>query len=219
MLINDKLLIKYHQRLCSPEEKAAVEQWLQREDGVYSSDGILLENETALKAEIWSAIKLKYQTAKRKAKNLRRVIAYATAACVAGLLMLVKWQPSLLSKTTEIRNDGLIEKTMVVNQLQLTIPAGSRCWINTPILRSSTATIRFCGAIAVLNKCKTFTLNVITDNIKCVGNGKDVVQLHQGQRYMAITDKDYNLIAATEEELKDGIPKLFSYRLIERFKL
>lgn len=217
MRVNKALIIKYHQQLCSPEERVVIEQWLQEEEEVFLSNKPL-ENEEILKAEMWSVISERADK-KNKVINIQRAVLYIAAACITGLVILVKLQPSLLSRTTVIRNDEVTAKTIVVNQMQLTIPAGSRCWINTPILGSSTATIRFCGAVAVLNKCKTFTLNVVTDDFKCVGKGKDVVKLFHGQTYMAMTDGEYNLIAATEEELKDGIPKLFSSRLTERFKL
>lgn len=216
MHITRELLIRYCQRLCTSGERATVEQWLQEAEHDMVA-GEKPENEALLKSEMWLAIQQGINN-KKKSVVFRRRLLYSVAACIAALIALTWWEPLLLSNTTVLKNDGSTTKTVIINQMEISVPAGSMCRIKTSI-NGTSASIKFCGAVSVLNKSESLTLSVFAEGMQCEGKGSDIIRLRRGQTYMAIIDSKYNLIAATGDELKDGLPKSFSYRLEERFKL
>ncbi len=217
MQVTPELIEKYHNGQCTLGERQVVEAWLHTEEPV-DLQAIPGVKEERLKKEIWAGVAQHLKNARRLriSRAGRRV---AAAASISGVMVLLKANPFFLSRTIVIHNSGATAQTFTVKHLQLNIMPDSRCIVHVPLLESR-ASIRFCGAVSVTSNTRpVVTVDITTDNQDCEGRGADKIKLYNGETYMAMTDGEYNMIAATGKELKDGLPRLFSSRLSERFKL
>lgn len=219
MDVNKELLRKYAFNECTPIERLEVEFWLAHHDE--SQDNPLtVTEEQSLKEEIWSAISTK--TLKKQNRFTLTKIAVAVAASIAGILLYAGLNPQNFSRTITINNPSSeLTKQLIIGDLKLFIEPGSSVSVRVPLLRQSARTVSFCGAISVENNSqKDENFAIQTGSFECSGmKAKDLVKLHKGQTFLAMTDKDYHLISATKKELKDGLPRPFSLRLTEKFKL
>jgi hypothetical protein len=214
MQVTPELLIKYHQQVYSAEERLAVEAWLETDD-LFGIDGPALFEADELKAAIWQGIHRGKASGKRM--YIQRYWPWLAAACFVAVALMVSFYPFLLSKTISFDNNSPVARIFSVDRLQLQVQPHSKGQLVMPLLANSPARIVFSGAISVTSKMKNLQVNIASNNQPGDGKGSDAVKLREGQVYMAMTDPVYNLIAATQEELQDGLPRLFSNRLTERF--
>ena len=78
--------------------------------------------------------------------------------------------------------------------------------------------MQFLGAVAITPEQDDYDPETLT--VECAdSHKKDGLRLLPGQTFLAMTDDVYQLITATTDELNDEIPRPFSARLVDRFRL
>lgn len=96
--ITQEVLKRYHQGVCTTEEKKAVEKWLEV-DAELAVNPFTEEKTEELKEEVWEAIETKLET---KASSIKivpsKIWQYGTAACVAFLLFFLVFQKNTNQK-------------------------------------------------------------------------------------------------------------------------
>lgn len=215
------MLKRYHAGTATEGERRIVESWLDEMEpvpGIWPAG----ENAGAVKQQIWEGISAA-RAEKRPYGRIRPLVYYPAAAVLLIAGTLVCWlNPMLLSRKVIVMNkSGNETKTLVIGGFELGVKPKSECTIEIPLFGQGEGHIRFCGAVSVVNTSGRGTeLYIGSDTGNCEGlPGSDVIHLVKGQTYLAMTDAEYNMISATSDELKDGLPRLFSARLYERFKL
>lgn len=219
VFITSDLLEKYARNECDAAEKAKVEHWLNVID---------LENtipvspqRPGLKEEMWSAIAAKTIHAKSKFPNRFMYAMLSTAACVLfGIVSLHYYNSSTFASQILVNNmHGQQVKKINIGNLSFLIEPGSQCNISMDFLGQAND-IKFCGAVSVISDSAVAReFNIGTGTSNCSQNYQDRVRLRKGQTYLAMTDDEYNVITATGDEIAEGLPKVFSSRLLQRFNL
>lgn len=219
--MSPELLKKYHSAACTAEERAAVEAWLYAEEVLPAGNADKVVDAPAVKKEIWQGIAQGMQQTKRR-RLVVRYTGIAAAACMLLAVLSGKTFSGLFHKTITIDNRlGAAVSTVHIGNLQFAVQPNSSCTVTLPFWGNTPGQVQLCGAVSVVNAAGVAVrLQVNTDQQRCPGNeGSDVVSLNGGQTYLAMTDQHYHLISATQQELRDGLPRSFSARLTERFKL
>lgn len=122
----DRLIEKYRQGLCSPEEKAVLEKWLENVDALTASTPVFSNDEDARKTSVrlWHDI-----TRNRRSSSwpiLRSAAVWIGFVAFAGALYLLLGR----NKTTETV-PALVTLTAEQGTLkQVTLPDGSTAWLN-----------------------------------------------------------------------------------------
>ncbi|NSL86262.1 hypothetical protein ECE50_005445 [Chitinophaga sp. Mgbs1] len=215
------LLKKYADNTCTPEERAEVERWMAAPASPEPALWPAGEDEQEVREALWQHIR---QATTGRSRAIRRKLLYIPAAACLLLALALIWQhnPMLLSRKLILRNGSSgVTQIFNIEELQLSLAPDSRCTLQVPLFGHHGDQVSLCGAVAVVNNSgHPVSLQVSSEAGSCTASaGSDEVTLRKGQTYLVMTDKDYNLIAATREELLDGLPRLFSSRLTERFKL
>lgn len=216
------LLKKYADGTCTAEERQQVEEWLTFPPPATPGNWTTEEQEQEVKNTMWNAIH-QHTLYKHTTASKRRIYIPAAAACLLlSLFLLVRGHPMLLSRKLTFTNSaGQQSQKIFAGGLQLNIQPNSTCTLEIPLFGEKARNVELCGAIAIVNTSGgKVNLNVHSDSsCKTAGMGTDQIILYKGQTYLAMTDQEFNLIAATKDELQDGLPRFFSARLSERFKL
>ncbi len=222
-MITPDLLRRYAQDDLTTAERAVVEQWLAEHDHTEVPPTIL-NAEQVVKTQMWQHIQRRTIFRSRylaSAKDRSRRGSYAIAA---SLLLLVSWaifrNGSMLDQRVTISNvtgHQPIKKTL--GELTYVIEPGSRCDVVISYWKKE-SDVSFCGAISVANHSRSNSDLHIHKAIADRGKAfSDELIIRKGQTYLAMTDDEYNVIAATTDELNDGLPGPFSARLHQRFSL
>lgn len=223
MKITPELLEKYYRGLTNVSENHLIEQWLSNGAMDMQLDFPVGQDENSIKTEIW-----KHITGFEKKDPAKSTIIfrwnplYRIAACLALLtgFLMVKQNPNFLSHTATFDNSGsAVSKNVHYNNLDLTIASNSRCEVRVPYFGSE-STISFHGAVSVKNRSQqTRSLRISMDHTGGARKASEPIRLKKGNTYLAMTDQTFKMVAATTQELEDGIPRPFNLRLTERFKL
>ncbi|MBE9466603.1 hypothetical protein ACFP1I_12195 [Dyadobacter subterraneus] len=223
MKITPELLEKYYRGLTNVSENHLIEQWLSNGEIDTQFDFPLGQDKNSIKTEMW-----KHITGFEKKGSAKSTIIfnwnhlYRIAACVVLLtgFLIVKQNTYFLSHTTTFDNSGsAVSKNVHYNNLDLTIASNSRCEVKVPYFGSE-STISFHGAVSVKNRSqKTRSLRISMDQTGGSRKASELIRLKKGNTYLAMTDQTFKMVAATTQELEDGIPRPFNLRLTERFKL
>ncbi|KLT70673.1 hypothetical protein [Flavobacterium sp. ABG] len=219
MFITSDLLEKYAKNECNAAEKASVEHWLRVID--LENEIIVSPQRLGVKEEIWNSIAAKTINAKPKMPNRFLYTALTTAACVVfGIISLHYYNSSTFGSQILVNNiHGQQIKRINIGNLSFLVEPGSQCNISTDFLGQAND-IKFCGAVSVTSDSAAVReFNIGTGTSDCTDTYQDRVKLRKGQTYLAMTDDEYNVITATKEEIAEGLPRVFSARLSERFDL
>ncbi|WP_166921516.1 hypothetical protein [Flavobacterium poyangense] len=219
MFITSDLLEKYARNECNAAERTSVEHWLNVID--LESESIVAPQRLELKEEIWNEIAAKTIHVKPKRQNRFLYTALSTAACVLfGIISLHYYNSSTFGSHILVDNSsGQQIKRIDIGNLSFLVEPGSQCNISIDFLGQAND-IKFCGAVSVTSDSAAVReFNIGTGTSSCTDSYQDRVKLRKGQTYLAMTDNEYKVITATKEEIADGLPRLFSARLQERFDL
>lgn len=218
-MITSNLLEKYARNQCNAAEKAMVEHWLNFTD---SESQIIVEvQKPELKQEIWNGIALKTIHAKPKIAVRSLYAAASVAACLLfGLVSIHHYRSELLGTDILVNNvNGQQVKRINIGSLSFLVEPGSQVNISTDFFGQAND-IKFCGAVSVISDAaSTMEFNIATGTSGCKDTYEDKVKLRKGQTFLAMTDAEYNVIAATGDEIAEGLPRVFSSRLSKRFNL
>lgn len=209
MEVTEETLKRYHLQRCSAEEEKLVEAWLAL-DSETSITLYELPDELSLKQEIWSGISI----AKHVQLNAIRKSSfklYVAAGSIAACLLLAFFNPFLFKQTISLSNHSLAAKEVLLEGIAFTLMPNTECDVTYPLLSKSTIQIRFNGALSIISNTQNITVNI--------ENNSDRIKLTTGATYLAINDAEHTFISATDKELQDGLPRFFSSRINERFKL
>ena len=219
MFITSDLLEKYARKECNAAERVTVEQWLSVIDS--EREVITSPQQAGLKEEIWTNIASRTIHAKPKSQNRFLYAALTTAACVLfGIVSLHYYNSSTFASQILVNNlNGQEIKKINIGSLSFLVEPGSQCNISMDFLGEA-SDVKFCGAVSVISdSAKVQEFNIGTGTSGCTTVYQDKVKLQKGQTYLAMTDADYEVITATRDEIAEGLPRVFSSRLSERFKL
>ncbi|CAI2766132.1 hypothetical protein [Flavobacterium collinsii] len=221
MFITSDLLEKYARKECDATERVLVEQWLNVID--LEREVITSPQRQGLKEEIWNNIAARTILAKPKPKSQYRFLyaALTSAACVLfGIISLHYYNSSTFASHILVNNlNGQEAKKINIGKLSFLIEPGSMCNISMDFLGQAND-VKFCGAVSVSSDSTTLReFNIGTGTSGCANIYQDKVKLQKGQTYLAMTDAEYNVITATRDEIAEGLPRVFSSRLSERFNL
>ncbi|WP_125721255.1 hypothetical protein [Flavobacterium ustbae] len=219
VLITSNLLEKYARNECDAAEKAMVEQWLSVSDS--DSEIVLYLQKPELKEQMWNEIAS--QTIHAKSKFPVRILyaVVSTAACALfGIISANYISPESFRSDILVNNmNGQEVKKINIGSLSFLVEPGSQCNISTDFFGEA-ANIEFCGAVSVSSdSATTQEFNIGTGTSSCDDTYQDKVKLRKGQTYLAMTDDEYNVITATNDEIAEGLPRVFSSRLSNRFNL
>ncbi|WP_090601871.1 hypothetical protein [Parapedobacter koreensis] len=223
MKITPALLTKYHLGCCSAAEEAFVRQWLDGAVDAQTSLSFGDENEEDVRRQLWKGIApVMYpsDTMPKRRSHMWRSIRLAAAASMifvmGGILAIAHYAHS---RVVIDNRSGESAQLVYVGGLQIEVAAHSSCAVSLPWFGRE-GSLDFQGAVAVTNPTsRSRNLRISTGMENGDRQGKDRVHLHGGQRYLAVDDVDCQFVAATDDELLDGIPMGFKSKLAQRFSL
>jgi len=224
-MITPDLLRRYAQDHCTAVERAAVERWLtEEEDDRLEIAEISTAADKEVKVQMWETIYFdtisRTRSFKRKVSLIRKV-CYPIAAM---LLLIAGWMASERHSNANrhviinnLAGKQPIQKTF--GDLTYLVEPGSHCEVVISG-KNNESDLKFFGAVSVANHSgENSELRINTGSLDCHNQFSDELTVHKGQTYLAMTDDKCNVIAATTDELKDGLPGPFSAKLHQRFSL
>lgn len=231
MPITPDVLMRYYQDMVTPAERQAVADWLAQSgsdegipDAWVNSAHCPPQSEQAVRDEIWRAIDRSQPGMPEKFVVGRvswpatpgRMATTLAAACLT-LWLGYGWLGGLAQTSVIDTSHRATAQILRVNHLRLIVQPGSRCTVTTSPFDSET-NVQFQGAVAITPERDDYDPETLT--VECTdSHKKDGLRLLPGQTFLAMTDDVYQLITATTDELNDDIPRPFSARLVDRFRL
>ncbi|MFD1145454.1 hypothetical protein ACFQ4C_30290 [Larkinella insperata] len=230
MTITPDLLMRYFQGRVTPAERQAVADWLAQSgsdetipDAWSDPAHCPPQPEQSVRDEIWQAIQQSQPGTPEKVSIGRgwlnvygRVAATLAAACLT-LWLSYGWLGGLCQTSVVDTSHRATAQILRVNHLRLIVQPGSHCTVTTSPFDSET-NVQFQGAVAITPERDGDNPEKLT--VECTdSHKKDELRLLPGQTFLAMTDDVYQLITATTDELNDEIPRPFSARLVDRFRL
>jgi hypothetical protein len=222
-MITPELLLKYAQDDCTVAERAAVEQWLAAENDHFCNTHISPADEM-VKAQIWDNV---YASTIGRVRSFQQNVNLIRNICfpVAAMLLIIAGlniSERNIDSDKHVVIDNLAGKRAIVKtfgDLTYLVEPGSRCELVISG-KNNESDLKFCGAVSVANHSgENSELRIKTGLLTCTNKFSDELTVRNGQTYLAMTDDQYNVIAATTDELKEGIPGPFSAKLHQRFSL
>ncbi|WP_460639953.1 hypothetical protein [Larkinella harenae] len=230
-MITPDLLMRYFQDTVTSAERQAVADWLAQSgsdesipDAWFSSVHCPSQSEQAVRDEIWRTIDRSKPVTPGKFPVGRvswlgtfgGLATTLTAACLT-LWLGYGWLGGLSQTSVVDTSHQATAQILRVNHLRLIVQPGSRCTVTTSFFDSET-NVQFQGAVAITPERDDYNPKKLT--VECTdSHKKDGLRLLPGQTFLAMTDDVYQLITATTDELNDEIPRPFSARLVDRFRL
>jgi hypothetical protein len=231
MPITPDLLMRYFQDSVTPAERQAVADWLAQSgsgedipDAWANPAHCPPQSEKSVRDQIWWAIDRAQPVTPGTwlagrvgwPATTGRIGAMLTAACLT-LWLGYGWLGGLAQPNVVDTSHRATAQILRVNHLRLTVQPGSRCTVTTSPFDSET-NVQFQGAVAITPERDDYEPGTLT--VECIdSHKKDGLRLLPGQTFLAMTDDVYQLITATTDELNDDIPRPFSARLVDRFRL
>lgn len=211
MNVSKELIAKYHQGLCSDQEKALVEAWLDADSEEELSASLEIEQKKSIKEAIWSS--LKADTIEKPKKTLlgssntvrfRRV--YWGAAAVLSVAFLFFWllRDDLMMPEKGMSSHGSLSSRNIAD-VNLVIGEGSKAnFIDNLEL------IDFCGTVKVtVNKTMKLAFSAKNPNDK--KEHRKELFVHAGETYFALDlseNENREIIVKSERELNELPPIL-----------
>lgn len=209
MNISEALIEKYHQGLCSAEEKAAVEQWL--EDG--DEPGLVFPEELSreqIRMEIWDG--LEAQVTRSRPIYSTAWLKYAGMAAAAVVLAVC----GFIYFKNPVNNaaDGLAAGNAAPSSEALQIEFGAESGAE---YSQETRMLNFCGVIKITPKRNMrLSFTSICDGKKETVREMDV---KGGTTYFAMDVKDQHTsqLIVMDKNLVDELPPVLQNSLIAQF--
>lgn len=128
MKITEKLLLKYHQGECSPAEKAAVQQWLEK--GEETEDILPSYQENEVISAIWRDLSTHISPTKSESKSIQlpwmRWAASVALLCCIGVTLYSGLLNSLFSTNTTFEvAEGKQGNVILADQSRISLNSGS----------------------------------------------------------------------------------------------
>lgn len=210
MDVTPHLLKKYYEGLATLAEQQAVEQWLGEDQSLLSepTSSLSLE-EKQIRNRIW------LQIIEQPCKPLTSRSLITRGAVAASILLLLGYVGLVDQGSVGINNQQRTAQILRVYGLQVAVEPGSQCEIRQGFFQKKPV-IEFSGAVSITAQagdCSQFILEEKNSTVQ------QEFQLRKGQTFLAMTDDEFQLITATTDELNDEIPRPFSLRLMDRFRL
>jgi len=219
MRITRKLIEKYHQGLCTPEERSEVEAWLfddTRPDAELPSDDSI--RTLALQEEIWDGLTESISPGKGKTPLSSNSFPWGRAAAVlllaAGLAfyLVPEFKPGIMvvSNTSSTLNKDLEKR-------EYSIMLGPLSDIS---IDEHAGRINLCGTVMILPK-QDMELT-IRDACAKAGKPAEKITLKKGQNYFALnygSGSDMHGIMVLHREALNGLPPLVQRQLMRQFNI
>lgn len=210
--IDADLLIRYHQNACSDKERMLVEAWLRGEVSSEILDELKLsgQQEQTIGDEIWTTVQSTME-AERYASLLsvyKKAMRYAAVIVLPLLLWPIAESTTLLNRVVILDNFGSIHsRKYALSGLEVELGANSQCRLHIDLF-GAVHEIDFDGAVSVTNAAtNTSAIKVVSPAENCeAGALNDKVSLQAGESYMALVNADCRIVAATDRELREGLP-------------
>jgi len=182
-MVNEKLIKKYINGGCTPEEKEQVEAWLHNTTVPKEDD--YFKEFAASKDRVWNEIRPDIPGKQRKVVPLHKTITrYAAAACLAVGLFSGGYFTALESSTTDYAQTS--QNTSQGN-LQITFEGG-----RTTQIPGNQFELLFDGKIKLSN---------LSDEPKTIICGEQTLLLQAGESYLLDRNKNrVSMIAASDAE-------------------
>ena len=217
MQISKELLEKYHDGMCSAEEKKAVEDWLFSDE---STDELALPaggDKLAMQHEMWAEIA---SVLPEKGQNRIRPLWRQVAASAAVFVLVGSgWyflQKSGSQDIIKLNNTSeTVNKNVQSNDFSISVGPKSNVEIN-----SETGVIDFCGAMMINPKEDIeFTIQGTCENPT---DNKEKVILKKGLNYYALnysSNANSNEVIVLEEGAVMSLPPLVMKQLLHQFDI
>ncbi|MBD1432086.1 hypothetical protein H8B06_04550 [Sphingobacterium sp. DN00404] len=211
MNVSKELIAKYHQGLCSDEERASVEAWLNSDSEEELSTTLEIEQKNVIKAEIWSSVKTNTiaQSEKKSLPRINKVRLrpiYQGAAAILAVSFLCVWllrDGSILQEEKISRKAGLSDK--IKDDVNLVLGEDSKASFINSLER-----INFCGTVKVtVNKTMKLVFSATHADDK-IEHRKELM-VNAGETYFALElseNEDREIIVKSERELSELPPIL-----------
>jgi hypothetical protein len=222
MRISKELIEKYHDGLCTPDEKHAVEEWLfsdDTEEELQLSDG---QTKIQLREEIWDGIAsdVPVTNSKQRVFFLNSYLRQAAAIILIVGTIAAAWfglQNSPARNNMIVVNNAsdAINKDIQSNDYDISIGPESNVEIN-----NETGSIDFCGAMMINPKEDIeFTLHgtCATQN-----ENSSKITLKKGQNYIALNYRssgEADEVIILEEGSLMGLPPIMKRKLMHQFNI
>lgn len=219
MKVSRDLIEKYHQNLCTAQEKAAVEQWLalqELDDDASLSELGIPENE--LEASMWANVSQGMATnATPAGKTIspgrwNTLFRLSMAAClVMAVAGTVLWWQYTLGETTSVQLSNMENTTrrhVAATGLTVSMAPRSRADITTTASQAK-GNISFCGAMTI----ETLSDLELTLNTTCHAGGtaSEKVTCRKGETYILFNYRfaaDQELVVVNRRDVADLPPAL-----------
>lgn len=225
MRISKELIEKYHDGLCSPLEKEAVENWLNGDaaDEAFEFPGGVNKEQTG--SDIWNEIAgilpVEKQVGMSVSRPARRAVWRQAAAVLlvgaAGLtFFFLKNKGVNSSNIIVVKNTSeTINKDLDASEYTLSVGPNSNIEIN-----NKNGVIDFCGAV-MINPKKDLTLTIQgTCEVNKPGNEKHF--LKKGLTYIALNYKSSSNpgeVLILDDGSLMGLPPLMKRQLMHQFNI
>jgi hypothetical protein len=225
MRISKELIEKYHDGLCSPLEKEAVENWLNGDaaDEAFEFPGGVNKEQTG--SDIWNEIAgilpVEKQVGMSVSQPARRAVWRQAAAVLlvgaAGLtFFFLKNRGVNSSNIIVVKNTSeTINKDLEASEYTLSVGPNSNIEIN-----NKSGVIDFCGAV-MINPKKDLTLTIQgTCEVDKPGNEKHF--LKKGLTYIALNYKSSSNpgeVLILDDGSLMGLPPLMKRQLMHQFNI
>ncbi len=227
MKVDKELIEKYHQNLCSEQERRLVEDWLFNDEAEEVLSLPIAEHQIH-KDEIWAGISRDIPAlAEPKVFKLSDYFspfiktAVAASLIIGVLSSLTLWwmHNNVWDQPVNVANTGKFQNEKVqTSGLNIVLAPQSRANISSSAYHQS-GNIDFCGTI-LINPKEDFELT-LKANCADPNRGTEKIKLKKGQNYYAVNyrfNASNELIIVNEENLIN-LPPVLQRELIEKFKI
>jgi|GEM_PF-1459100 len=214
MKISPELLSRFHAGSCSEGEEAYVLHWLNQEEECLQVNFPEHEDPLLVRKIMWQRIR--ERIIQRRA--IKPFLAAASTILVLGacIFALLGNKPQVIhfENASTAHN-----RSFYVNAMVITLGPESTCEVETKA-KGDERRISFSGAMSIKNRYTgKMKIQVVAKSKGGSDGGEDYFSLQGGQTYMIMNDQHYNLIAATNDELEDGLPMIVKSKLTKVFSL
>lgn len=215
MIISEKLIEKYHQGLCTPEEVQAIELWLDSDEEPEFSFPEELVAKNEIKAEIWSDVHSHITSEKSKAGSFPIWNYAGSAAAVVlaflGIFYFYSNQESSTGKSST-KLTSVHPSSLQTDALQIEFGAESGA-----VYSKENRVLDFCGVVKITPK-ENMKLSVTS---LCDGNRETLKEINVvgGTTYFAMDLKNHNSseLVIMDKNLIGELPPLLQNSLIAQF--
>ena len=224
MIVDQELIKRYHQNRCTPQEAAAVEDWLFSESPAEQLDLPEDENKLDHKAAMWTALSATMYASQVHVKEpqKKRIQWPALSLSIAAsLLFVVVGAYFFYSNSALPPADHSLQASAGIeaNGLHILLGDKSKASINTSSTKSL-GSVDFCGMI-LINPKQDMELTL---HAQCLSQSTDdskIKNLKKGQRYIAFNYKfnSTNEVILVHENNLNSLPPVLQREIMKQFNI